>query len=63
MNQEEILLYDQIVERGIATTDELNLVRNLMNGSWADILEAVLYARTGCRSIEQLIEEEDEEEA
>ena len=63
MKQEEVMLYDQIVEREIATTDELNLARNLVDGSWMNVLEAVLYARTGYRSIEQLIEDEDEEEA
>lgn len=63
MKQEEVMLYDQIVKRGIATTDELNLARNLVDGSWTNVLEAVLYVRTGYRSIEQLIEDEEEEEA
>jgi hypothetical protein len=45
----------------IATVDELNLARNLMSGSWLEVLNAVLFIRTGYRSLEQMIEAEDEE--
>ena len=61
MTVNEMIMYDQIVEMGIATPDELNLVFNLMGGSWDKVLHDVLYCRTGYRSIEQMIEEEEEE--
>lgn len=61
MTVEEMILYDQLVDMEIATTDELNLARNLMSGSWLEVLNAVLFVRTGYRSLEQMIEAEDEE--
>jgi len=61
MTTDEMILYDQLVDMGIATTDELNLARNLMDGTWMEVLERVLYVRTGYRSIEQMFEAEDEE--
>jgi len=60
MNTEEMVLYDRIVEMDIATAEEINLVRCCMDGFWMDVLEAILYARTGYRTIEQLFDEEDE---
>lgn len=62
MTREEIDTYDFIVENGIATSEELNLVRNLLDGSWLDILNSVLYVRTGYRTIEQMIESENDDE-
>lgn len=61
MTTEEMITYDQIVEMGIATAEELNLARNLVSGSWEDVLRSVIYIRTGYRSLEQLIEAEEEE--
>lgn len=61
MTTDEMVMYDQMVEMGIATADELNLARNLMSGSWLEVLNAVLFVRTGYRSLEQMIEAEDEE--
>jgi len=61
MTTEDMIMYDYLVDEGIATSDELNLARNLMNGTWLEVLNAVLYVRTGYRSIEQMIEAEDEE--
>lgn len=61
MTTNEMFLYDQIVEMGIATAEELNLARNLRDGSWEEVLNAVLFIRTGYRSLEQMIEAEDEE--
>lgn len=58
MTQKEMMDYDQIVELGIATADELNLARNLMEGSWEQVLNAVVYVRTGYRSLAQYIEAE-----
>jgi hypothetical protein len=54
--------YDYIVELGIATSDELNLVRNVMDGSWTEVLNSVIYARTGYHDIDQYIEYEMNEE-
>lgn len=62
MTREEMDAYDFIVENGIATSEELNLVRNLLDGSWLDILNSVLYVRTGYRTIEQMIESENDDE-
>lgn len=61
MTTDEMILYDQLVDMEIATADELNLARNLMSGSWLEVLNAVLFVRTGYRSLEQMIEAEDEE--
>ena len=62
MTTEEMVMYDQLVDMGIATADELNLARNLVSGSWEDVLTSVLYIRTGYRSIEQMFEAEEEED-
>ena len=62
MTTEEMVMYDQLVDMGIATAEELNLARNLVSGSWEDVLTSVLYIRTGYRSIEQMFEDEEEEE-
>lgn len=60
MTREEMSYYDQIVELEIATAEELNLARNLMAGTWEEVLNAVLYIRTGYRNLDQLMAEEDE---
>ena len=63
MTTEEMVMYDQIVEMGIATADEINLVHNC--GSWLhweNCLETILYVRTGYHSIAQMLEAEGEEE-
>lgn len=61
MTTDEMILYDQLVDMEIATADELNLARNLMSGSWLEVLNAVLFVRTGYRTLEQMIEAEDED--
>jgi len=61
MTTDEMILYDQLVDMEIATPDELNLARNLMAGEWMEVLQAVLFIRTGYRTIEQMYEEEDYE--
>ena len=61
MTTEEMIKYDQIINMGIATADEINLVRNVLSGDWNEVLDAIVYARTGYRSLEQMIEDEDEE--
>ena len=62
MTTEEMIKYDEMVELGIATAEELNLARNLVSGSWDEILDSVCYVRTGYRTFEQFIEAEMEEE-
>ena len=59
MTTEEMIMYDQLVDMGIATTDELNLARNLMAGEWMEVLNAVLFVRTVYRTMEQMMEAED----
>lgn len=61
MTKEEMMLYDYMVENEIATCDELNLARNLVSGSWLEVLNSVLYIRTGYRTLEQYLECEMEE--
>lgn len=61
MTTAEMIMYDQLVDMGIATVDELNLARNLVAGEWMEVLQAVLFVRTGYRTIEQMYEEEDYE--
>lgn len=62
MTTNEMIKYDQIVEYGIATADELNLARNLVDGEWNEVLDKVCYIRTGYRTFEQYIEAEMEED-
>ena len=61
MTTQEMITYDQIVEMGIATAEEINLVRCCMNGSWTEVLNSIIHARTGYRSIQQMIDAESEE--
>lgn len=53
MNQREMMIYDQMVECEIATAEELNLARALMAGTWEEVLNSVLYYKTGYRNIDQ----------
>lgn len=61
MTTNEMITYDQIVELGIATAEELNLARNLISGSWTEVMNSVIFIRTGYRSLEQFFEEAEEE--
>ena len=58
MTTNEMIKYDMMIECGIATPEELNLARNLVSGEWDEVLDAVLYVRTGCRTWEQFMEED-----
>ncbi len=49
-------VWDYIINNGIATEDELQLVTDI-NGQSVDTLNDVLYARTGYRDIGQIEEE------
>jgi len=45
--------WDYLIENGIATEEELQLI-TYINGYSVETLDAVLYARTGYRSVEQI---------
>lgn len=49
-------VWDLLLQYDIATEDELKLVTTI-NGYNIEALEDILYARTGLRSIEQMIDE------
>ena len=49
-------IWDAIVEHGIATEEELELV-TAINGYHDDALNDVIWVRTGYRNIEQLLED------
>lgn len=51
MNEDQ--MFDYLVDSGIATSEEIQLVTNI-NGWRTDVLEAILYARTGYRCFSQL---------
>jgi len=48
-------IYDYLVDFGIATEKEIRLVTSI-NGTTEDSLNAILFCRTGYRSVEQLQE-------
>ena len=52
-------IWDYIIENGIATEEELQLVTDI-NGYNGTALNDVIYARTGYRSMEQIEECEDD---
>lgn len=58
MTREEEKKYDTIVEYSVATEAELNLVKCIVSGSWTEIIDDVIYARTGYNSFEQWAKEE-----
>ena len=57
MNEREMNYYDDIVNFGIATSAELDLAGALMKDSWEEVLNTVLFIRTGFHSYEQLMNE------
>ena len=58
MTREEEKKFDTVVEYGVATAEELILVKYIVPGSWTEIIDDVIYARTGYNSFEQWAEEE-----
>ena len=62
MTNEEMFLYDYMVDTEIATAEELNLARCLVCGSWTEVLTSVLFIRTSYRTFDQYWEAEEEEE-
>lgn len=57
MDEKMNMMWDEMVEMGIATDEELGLAVALC-GTNMQTLESVLYIRTGYRSLEQMNEEE-----
>lgn len=49
------MIFEEIIEYGIATEEELKLV-TCINGNTVDTLNDVIYVRTGYRNIEQFKE-------
>lgn len=63
MTDREAKIFDFITEEyGIATAEEVDLVYNIMGGSYEEVLNTILYCRTGYRNIEQYCESEGIEE-
>ena len=58
MTREEEKKFDTVVEYSIATEAELYLVKYIVPGSWTEIIDDVIYARTDYHSFEQWAEEE-----
>lgn len=59
MTDREAKIFDFITEEyGIATAEEVDLVYNIMGGSYEEVLNSILYCRTGYRNIEQYCESE-----
>ena len=56
MNRQINEVWDLLIEYGVATQEELELV-TCINGYNIDALNDVIYARTGYRNIDQLTEE------
>lgn len=59
MDKKMEMLWDTMVDLGIATDEEIGLATALC-GTNLQTLERVLYIRTGYRSLEQMMEEEEE---
>ena len=53
--------YDILVEYGIATEDEINLVCSI-NGYNIETMEDILYVRTGYRNFDQLLGEDEDDD-
>lgn len=59
MKMDKIMeMWEQMVDLGIATDEEIGLAIALC-GRTIQTLESVLYIRTGYRSLDQMMEEED----
>ena len=58
MTREEVEKYDTVVEYSVATEAELDLVKCIVPGSWTEVIDSIIYARTGYHSFEQWAEEE-----
>lgn len=54
---ETMVVYEAIIEFGIATEEEVDLVTDI-NGYNVDTLNDIIYARTGYHDLEQFLEDE-----
>lgn len=61
MNDREMHTYNQMVEREIATAEELNLVKRVKGGTWQEVLDEVMYIRTGYDTFEDYLWDESED--
>lgn len=61
MSTEIYNVWDTMVDCEIATSEEIGLVVAL-NGCRMDVLNDIIFVRTGCRNIEQYLNEEEDEE-
>ena len=59
MDKETETTYDYIVDNQIATESEIALVCSI-NGTSKESLNDIIYSKTGYRSVDQLIEMNDE---
>ena len=57
MMDEKMMIWDRLVDEGIATEKELELVTDIIGYS-VETLYSVLYSRTGYRNFEQMEDEE-----
>ncbi len=57
MSTEMEFYWETLTERGIATDDEISLVLAI-NGATEESMNDILYARTGYRNFEQMLESE-----
>lgn len=62
MTREEIAIYDTIVDLGIATEEELNLVFCCTNEGWRGVFDNVTRVRTGYPTWESFVNNELESE-
>ena len=58
--KDAVTLYEELVERELFTSYELDLVTDIC-GLTVETLEACIFARYGYRSLEQMLEYEEEE--
>lgn len=61
MSTEIMNVWDTMVEYGIATSEEIGLVVAL-NGCRMDVLNDIIFIRTGYRNLEQYLDEGEDEE-
>ena len=61
MTRDAVALYEELVERGLFTEDELNLITDIC-GFTVETLNNCIFARYGYRSLAQMLEEEEREE-
>lgn len=54
-------MYDYVVECGVATPEELNLVKNIKGGTWEEVINMVVDVRTGYATYDSWLASENEE--